>query len=63
MQKLTEVTSILDKYHYIAWAEHQLVGFSAPISGTDIEEKDLKRLKELGVFYDGNTKSLCLWIV
>lgn len=64
MQAVFEVVQILSKYHTEIWAEHQLIGFRPTLEGieTIISDTDLQRLKELGVFYDRNTNSLCIWV-
>ena len=64
MDKIVEVVQILNKYHSTMWAEHQLIGFRPSLTEmeTDISNEDLIRLKELGVFYDRNTNSLCIWV-
>ena len=62
MNNILEVIQILNKYHCIIWAEHQLLGFRPSLDGTIIKEEDLSRLKELGVFYDRNNDSLCIWL-
>lgn len=64
MQPVFEVTQILSKYHCTMWAEHHLIGFRPTLDEieTTISDNDLKRLKELGVFYDRNTNSLCCFV-
>lgn len=64
MQSIFEVVQILSKYHTEMWAEHKLIGFRPTLDGieTTISDTDLQRLKELGVFYDRNTNSLCIWV-
>lgn len=64
MQAVFEVVQILSKYHTEIWSEHRLIGFRPTLEGieTTISDTDLQRLKELGVFYDRNTNSLCIWV-
>ena len=60
MNNILEILQILNKYSCTIWAEHQLLGFRPSLDETDIQDNDLKKLKELGMFYDINTKSLCI---
>ena len=64
MQNAFEVVQILSKYHTHMWAEHNLIGFRPTLDGIDttISDEDLKRLKELEVFYDRRTDSLCVHV-
>lgn len=64
MNNIFEIVQILSKYHTEIWAEHKLIGFRPTLDTieTAISDVDLQRLKELGVFYDKNTNSLCVWV-
>lgn len=55
MKDLIEALKIFEKYigdeKYPTWAEHDEFGVNCPING--MSEEDIKKLDELGFFWDG----------
>jgi len=62
--KIIDILNILAKYEidesYPIWAEHDIIGFY--IDPTDISEEDMKKLDELGVFYNEEYESLTMFV-
>ena len=63
--KIIEILNILEKYmteyqkEYPFWAEHDILGFV--IDYNLISQEDLKKLKDLDVFYDSEYDSLIMF--
>ena len=62
--KIIDILKILSKYGineaYPLWAEHDIIGFY--IDPTVISSEDMKKLKELGVYYDREYCSLAMFV-
>jgi len=62
MERIFKILNILKKYtnsNYPFWAEHEVIGFA--IDYELISKKDLKELKELGVFISDFYDSLIMY--
>ena len=63
--KIIEILNILEKYmteyqkEYPFWTEHDILGFV--IDYNLISQEDLKKLKDLDVFYDSEYDSLIMF--
>ena len=62
MKNLIEILQILDKYHPMIGAEHDVILFWSQITDMEIENNDTKRLKELGVFYSSDYDCLAYFV-
>lgn len=64
MEKLIKILQIMDKYHAIIGAEHDIILFWSPLTDMDvqIQNEDVKQLKELGVFYSEEYDCLAYFV-
>ena len=62
MEKLIKILQILNKYHVVVSAEHDIILFWSPLSDMDVQNEDLEKLKELGVFYSEDYDCLAYFV-
>lgn len=62
MEKLIKILQILNKYHAIIGAEHDIILFWSPLTDMDVQNEDLEQLKELGLFYSKDYQCLAYFV-
>lgn len=62
MEKLIKILQILDKYHVVIGAEHDIILFWSPLTDMDVQNEDLEQLKELGLFYSEDYQCLAYFV-
>lgn len=62
MKNLIEILQIMDKYNAIIGAEHDIILFWSQLTDLDLQNEDLERLKQLGVFYDEEYNCLAYFV-
>ena len=62
MEKLIKILQILNKYHVVIGAEHDIILFWSPLTDMDVQNEDLEQLKELGLFYSKDYQCLAYFV-
>jgi hypothetical protein len=62
MEKLIKILQILNKYHVVIGAEHDIILFWSPLTDMDVQNEDLEQLKELGLFYSEDYQCLAYFV-
>jgi len=62
MERLIKILQILNKYHAIIGAEHDIILFWSEITDMEIQNEDTEQLKKLGVFYSEDYDCLAYFV-
>ena len=62
MERLIKILQILNKYHAVIGAEHDIILFWSDITDLELQNEDLERLKQLGAFYSEDYDCLAYFV-